>query len=598
MRIDDLILALQRGGNSNDAIMAAAQAPAPGGGTMPPVQPTGDDAAPLPTAAPVPAPAVPTPQPRPPAAPAAPPTPVTNPLPAEGTPRMMKSPPDLSNMYLQLIRDNQNAARLDSGLSTIAAGFSKYPENRAALLSGSFNKSGQQNITSEDIVKLQGLHLKNQALQIRQAAKVGLMKQYGLSRDTVDYLDASDKLDEVIKAKNTGTLVQVENKETGDVHMVDNATGRTISTIKGGLAPTEDKKALDAVNAGRVAAGQPPVSMEDYIKTIKRDEKAAPNATDEAALASVNEGRVARGLPPIDMETYITSVKRDPRQAANEADTLNLAAINKERPADKQMTMEYYLKNIKRTGTTVNVGPQGEKIGDPEKGFVWKRNEDGTVWINPDTKLPEQVAVAGSKGPSELRSSVAGATTDELKVKETEEKKRKAETMKIFTESNIGKAVDTALNNVGNWGVVGLGSEVSRNRLMPKGRTTDIYDSAISTITANTVVETLQRMREGSPTGGALGNVTDFENKMLRDITASLATAVDKETATANLIRIKAATIVMNHQRYDDKSEPREKVKARFDADLAAMVRDLTEEHMNKEAAGGKTKFKNIRRID
>jgi hypothetical protein len=211
MRIDDLILALQRGGNSNDAIMAAAQAPAPGGGTMPPVQPTGDDAAPLPTAAPVPAPAVPTPQPRPPAAPAAPPTPVTNPLPAEGTPRMMKSPPDLSNMYLQLIRDNQNAARLDSGLSTIAAGFSKYPENRAALLSGSFNKSGQQNITSEDIVKLQGLHLKNQALQIRQAAKVGLMKQYGLSRDTVDYLDASDKLDEVIKAKNTGTLVQVEN---------------------------------------------------------------------------------------------------------------------------------------------------------------------------------------------------------------------------------------------------------------------------------------------------------------------------------------------------------------------------------------------------
>ena len=53
------------------------------------------------------------------------------------------------------------------------------------------------------------MQVENQALQIRQAAKAGLMKKYNFGRDTVDYLDASGKLDEVIKAHETQALQQV-----------------------------------------------------------------------------------------------------------------------------------------------------------------------------------------------------------------------------------------------------------------------------------------------------------------------------------------------------------------------------------------------------
>src|SRR4249919_1857618 len=193
MRIDDLILALQRGVDPNAAIMAQAQTPGP----TPPV-PNVDTPAPAPSSGAA-MPDVPIPRPRPPEAPPAPApgtpppgvqTPITNPMPADQAPRTIQSPPDLANMYLKLIEKNQNAHALDSGLSLIAAGLSKYPENRAALIRGAADQK-QHQLTGADLVNLQKVHAENQALGIRQAAKAGLMKKYNLDRDTLDYLDAS-----------------------------------------------------------------------------------------------------------------------------------------------------------------------------------------------------------------------------------------------------------------------------------------------------------------------------------------------------------------------------------------------------------------------
>jgi hypothetical protein len=48
-------------------------------------------------------------------------------------------------------------------------------------------------------------------------------------------------------------------------------------------------------------------------------------------------------------------------------------------------------------------------------------------------------------------------------------------------------------------------------------------------------------MRAASPTGGALGNVSDFEDKMLQSVIAPLATYTSPELARKGLIRVRAA---------------------------------------------------------
>src|SRR3954469_16767360 len=134
MDIADIIASIQRGLSPDQAVMQA-------GGAMPQQQQA--QAAP------------PTQQPQTPIpnAPQGQMTPVTNPQPADKAPAATQSPPDLANMYIELMKKNQNAAQLDSGLTTIAAGFSKYPETRAALLNAAgHHAGGSMSLSAQDLI--------------------------------------------------------------------------------------------------------------------------------------------------------------------------------------------------------------------------------------------------------------------------------------------------------------------------------------------------------------------------------------------------------------------------------------------------------------
>jgi len=636
MNIADLILALKQGEDPNAAILASIQAPAPGGGAFPAVQPPGDDVAPIPAASvpPPPAPAAAPPatgippalaamagvgSPKPPApapastAPQGVATPITNPAPAQEMPRIMQSPPDLSNMYIELIKNNQNAAALDSGMSLIAAGFSKYPEIRSGLIAAAGNQAGKQNLTSQDIVNLQGLRMKNQALQIRQAAKAGLMKQYGLSRDTVDYLDTNDKLDEVIKHRETGTLQVVTNGDTGQVSLWNSNTHRKIADVggpkpeEGEYVDTPEGRRLMSKRTGQPmgeAVGAKPEEGE-YVDTpegrrlmSKRTGQPMGEAVgrlsteDERTFADINAGRRAAGKPEVTREEYITTIKRDPRAAANEQDVLNLAAINKGRDPDKQMTMEHYLTKVKSRGTTVNVGPQGQQFPAPDAGHDYKRNEDGTVWVNPDTKLPEQVPIPGSMGGDKATSAAMGAKKLTREETEAQEKKNKARWNQVRTSSTVIDATDRALGLVDKPGATGVLAPMSRMLGFIGGKPSDDYDSAVSTIKANTAFAELQRLRDASVGGASgLGSVTDFEQKMLTDAITDLRSMQSTPSAEKALIRVKAMFKTLLEQRFEEK--PGEDAKSKFDAALKKNEDELTVEQANKTKAGPRT-FKNI----
>lgn len=698
MRIDDLILALQRGMNPNDAILAAQRgradppdiSPAPQPGVMSPSVSTALGASAANTNAnlntdaadaeakakadaainvdamgassrPAINPPIPTPRPTAPpppeiTAPAGLKTPVTNPLSAEESPRIIKSPPDLANMYIELMRKNQNAAALDSGLSTIAAGFSKYPENRTALLHGAFNKSGQQNLTSADIIALQKQQVENQALGIRQAAKAGLMKQYKLGRDTVDYLDASGKLDEVIKHKNTQNLTVVEapdgtkafwdpiegkkvvdipgekpdttefvqgpngpelrSKTTGarigepvgaplateivdtpeGKNLIDKKTGVVIARSIGG-APAEPTDTFERPDGSKFLREKRTGKITEVVAPEKEGDKIIDA---DRKLARINAEQDAMGLPRYSMEKFLTEIDR---QGVNASDIDLKAKLNAEEKAvGKELTSwDKYLREIKRApGVSVNVSPDGQAHPTPPTGQDYRRyppghKDAGKVMID-ERGNTELVPIGGGPAAASLRKGEAEAGSAERTLAEAQKKEAKQKIQQAMSKSNVGTAVDKALGLVDTPGAVGFGSEALRNRLLPMGRSPHIYDSAISTITAGEVTRALAEMRAASSTGGALGNVTDFENKMLRDITASLSTAVDADTARTNLIRIKAAITTMAQQRYDTKEDPN--AEAKFSADLARNIEEMTLEHMNKRAKAGETKFKNIKRVE
>jgi hypothetical protein len=98
-------------------------------------------------------------------------------------------------------------------------------------------------------------------------------------------------------------------------------------------------------------------------------------------------------------------------------------------------------------------------------------------------------------------------------------------------------AVDEALNTIDSSGT-GFGGLLSK---VPGTKTRD-FNALLDTIKANVGFNELSRMRAASPTGGALGQVSERENVLLQSVLGSLDIYQSKETLRQNLKDIKRAS--------------------------------------------------------
>lgn len=75
-------------------------------------------------------------------------------------------------------------------------------------------------------------------------------------------------------------------------------------------------------------------------------------------------------------------------------------------------------------------------------------------------------------------------------------------------------------------------------------------DNAIQTIRSNNIVDSLQQMRQNSPTGGALGNVSNYEDQMLGALNGALD-PLQKDSLKDNLaiLRITVPLVLAERQR-------------------------------------------------
>jgi hypothetical protein len=183
---------------------------------------------------------------------------------------------------------------------------------------------------------------------------------------------------------------------------------------------------------------------------------------------------------------------------------------------------EMLLRTASAPKTTVNMGPTGIDYGDPEKGLAWARNPDGTVRLDErgaPIALPYQ---GGSVYSAEQQAAQKQAGSDATK----------QQTATIVTQ-DIGRARDLVKGaTLPTTGLVG-------NFLKDVGGTeANDVRALVQTIRANVGFDKLQDMRANSPTGGALGPVSDAENALLQSTLGNLEQSQTKEQFIQNLNRL------------------------------------------------------------
>lgn len=178
---------------------------------------------------------------------------------------------------------------------------------------------------------------------------------------------------------------------------------------------------------------------------------------------------------------------------------------------------------------TVQIDRQG-RLTYPGKPTTEVKNE-GTI-------PPGYRAVRDAAGNLERVEPIPGSKA-EKEAQAASEKQQKAERIRAEVGTTVGNALDDIDRLMKSATLPTTGAVGSRLAAMPGTAAHDIAQ-ALTTVGANISFAQLQQMREASPTGGALGAVSDTEQKLLQNSYAALSQSQSEEQFKTNLGRTRA----------------------------------------------------------
>lgn len=123
---------------------------------------------------------------------------------------------------------------------------------------------------------------------------------------------------------------------------------------------------------------------------------------------------------------------------------------------------------------------------------------------------------------------------DRIELQQQVNKQGDALSATVSKAENVNQMIDKAIEQTSGWSA-GWGSKLA---VLPATDARNL-DATLDTIKANLGFDELNQMRQNSPTGGALGNVTERELAFLQSVTASLDQAQSPEQLRQNLAVIK-----------------------------------------------------------
>lgn len=304
-----------------------------------------------------------------------------------------------------------------------------------------------------------------------------------------------------------------------------------LANLTNGLAGmAQDRAVAEAEAAGRERAGGLFADL-----AVNQDPSAiiAALTSPDAAWASPAQTSIASALLQSGLDRADPMYQLKLEQAQLELDALRNPApqlFNSDAPTDYQ---NYQLGQAdpgyaswlasQPSGQTINVGPQGQQFANAPFGQDYRRNPDGSVWVDPASGLPEIVQIPNGPQALEAAAAAEAGNTGQTQVERYGN---------VVTE-DIGRALDIIEKDPAvTTGV--LGQWLSNVGGTPANRVANL----IETVESNVGFDRLQAMRESSPTGGALGSVTERELSLLTSAIGSLKQSNNADDLAYNLRRV------------------------------------------------------------
>jgi hypothetical protein len=193
--------------------------------------------------------------------------------------------------------------------------------------------------------------------------------------------------------------------------------------------------------------------------------------------------------------------------------------------------------------------PPGWRItARPENFDIVDTGDAKRVW-NPNTGQFENVAAVVQGAPSSNQNVVltpegertmeaAPGSPEAIAAQEKIDNAAATQATAAMYADVVTQDIDRAKTLIeGNPGfTTGFGGAIGQH--LPAGPAVDV-SRLIDTVKSNIGFDRLQEMRQNSPTGGALGPVSDFENKLLQATIGNLELSQNKEQLLFNLERVK-----------------------------------------------------------
>jgi hypothetical protein len=166
---------------------------------------------------------------------------------------------------------------------------------------------------------------------------------------------------------------------------------------------------------------------------------------------------------------------------------------------------------------------------EPPTDMTYQRDQNGDFVIDPTTNTPKVIPMPGTKLATEQSDKAA-------KVVAQKESKEQASAI-------VGGMVDKAISvmDSDSWYNPATGALAPLTGII-EGSNRAKLEEALSPIKASIAFEALAEMRANSPTGGALGNVSDIELRLLAATLGSIEPRQGADSLRENLKLIKGIT--------------------------------------------------------
>jgi hypothetical protein len=308
----------------------------------------------------------------------------------------------------------------------------------------------------------------------------------------------------------------------------------------GGLIDT----GTDAMFGGKVGAADPRMQQMGKVKELfSKAAMEVGNTTTPAFYERLSQELQAGGYPEQAQKAAdkAIEVKKAKAELAPKDPTLDLLKTGKYTPESIKEAMEAKdFSKLKLVGKAADKTSLEKKmdlagITDPKQRQAMAQQ---SLELDLKAKEGDPTAIAAI----ELMKKQLDVQILQNKLEQTKAEQTAAAAAKVqgasaeaYKTNNILNTIDTAIGQVGG-STAGLGGAVMSQ--IPGSKAVDLQENLL-TIKANIGFNELSQMRKDSPTGGALGQVSDMENKALQAARASLEQRQSPDQLRTNLNKIK-----------------------------------------------------------